>query len=142
MYNCLVRSSYRNFGSEMKNSFGLVKSEFDNILPSMELILLVMDARVPDVLEETRRQRCLRITLLLYELKSELDRLQNALDSGEESDLLGMVNYALKKYLGILHCLEDGMVDLSNNACERQNLRITKYLLNNYKTSALGLLRA
>ena len=41
----------------MKNSFGLVKSEFDNILPSMELILLVMDARVPDVLEETRRQR-------------------------------------------------------------------------------------
>ena len=130
MYNCLVRSSYRNFGSEMKNSFGLVKSEFDNILPSMELILLVMDARVPDVLEETRRQRCLRITL------------QNALDSGKESDLLGMVNYALKKYLGILHCLEDGMVDLSNNACERQNLRITKYLLNNYKTSALGLLRA
>lgn len=96
MYNCLVRSSYRNFGSEMKNSFGLVKSEFDNILPSMELILLVMDARVPDVLEETRRQRCLRITLLLYELKSELDRLQNALDSGKESDLLGMVNYALK----------------------------------------------
>ena len=87
-------------------------------------------------------QRCLRITLLLYELKSELDRLQNALDSGKESDLLGMVNYALKKYLGILHCLEDGMVDLSNNACERQNLRITKYLLNNYKTSALGLLRA
>lgn len=81
-------------------------------------------------------------TLLLYELKSELDRLQNALDSGKESDLLGMVNYALKKYLGILHCLEDGMVDLSNNACERQNLRITKYLLNNYKTSALGLLRA
>ena len=82
----------------MKNSYGLVKSEFDNILPSMELILLVMDARVPDVLEETRRQRCLRITLLLYELKSELDRLQNALDSGKESDLLGMVNYALKKY--------------------------------------------
>ena len=87
----------------MKNSFGLVKSEFDNILTSMELILLVMDARVPDDLEETRRQRCLRITLLLYELKSELDRLQNALDSGKESDLLGMVNYALKKYLGILH---------------------------------------
>ncbi len=40
----------------MKNTFGLVKSEFDNILPSMELILLVMDVPVPDALEETGRQ--------------------------------------------------------------------------------------
>ena len=56
MYNCLVRSSYRSLGSEMKNTFGLAKSEFDNILPSMELILLVMDVPVPDALEETGRQ--------------------------------------------------------------------------------------
>lgn len=132
MCNCLSRSFYRNPGSEMENTSDLVKSESDNILPNMELKPLVIDAPVPDALEETRRQRCLRIAPLLHELKSELDRLQNTLDSGKEADLLGVINYALKEYPCILHCLEDGTIDLSNNACERQIRRIAKYRNNNF----------
>lgn len=109
MYNCLGRLSYRNPGSEMENTSELVKSESDNILPSMEFKPLVIDAPVPDAPEETRRQRYLRIAPLLHELKSGLDRLQNALDSGKEPDLLGVVKYALKEYPCILHYLEDGV---------------------------------
>jgi len=32
----------------------------------------------------------------------------------------------------ILHCLEDGLVDLSNNCCERQIRRIAKYRNNSF----------
>ena len=77
--------------------------------------------------ESIREQRCLQIAPLLNDLKSELESLRDALDPAKEPELLKAVNYALTEYPCILHCLEDGSVDFSNNCCERQIRRIAKY---------------
>ena len=82
--------------------------------------------------ESIREQRCLQIGPLLNDLKSELESLRDALDPAKEPELLKAVNYALKEYPCILHCLEDGTVDFSNNCCERQIRRIAKYRNNSF----------
>ena len=82
--------------------------------------------------ELIREQRCLQIGPLLNDLKSELESLRDALDPAKEPELLKAVNYALKEYPCILHCLEDGTVDFSNNCCERQIRRIAKYRNNSF----------
>ena len=46
--------------------------------------------------------------------------MYNLLDPEKEPELLEAVKYVLVEYPSILHCLEDGSVDLSNNCCERQ----------------------
>lgn len=79
-----------------------------------------------------KEQRCLQIGPLLNDLKSELESLRDALDPAKEPELLKAVNYALKEYPCILHCLEDGTVDFSNNCCERQIRRIAKYRNNSF----------
>lgn len=82
--------------------------------------------------ELIREQRCLQIGPLLNDLKSELENLRDALDPAKEPELLKAVNYALTEYPCILHCLEDGTVDFSNNCCERQIRRIAKYRNNSF----------
>ena len=82
--------------------------------------------------ESIREQRCLQIGPLLNDMKSELESLRDALDPAKEPELLKAVNYALKEYPCILHCLEDGTVDFSNNCCERQIRRIAKYRNNSF----------
>ena len=82
--------------------------------------------------DSIREQRCLQIAPLLNDLKSELESLRDALDPAKEPELLKAVNYALKEYPCILHCLEDGTVDFSNNCCERQIRRIAKYRNNSF----------
>ena len=82
--------------------------------------------------ESIREQRCLQISPLLNDMKSELESLRDALDPAKEPELLKAVNYALKEYPCILHCLEDGTVDFSNNCCERQIRRIAKYRNNSF----------
>lgn len=82
--------------------------------------------------ESVRKQRCLQIGPLLNDLKSELESLRDALDPAKEPELLKAVNYALTEYPCILHCLEDGTVDFSNNCCERQIRRIAKYRNNSF----------
>lgn len=82
--------------------------------------------------ELIREQRCLQIGPLLNDLKSELESLRDALDPAKEPELLKAVNYALTEYPCILHCLEDGTVDFSNNCCERQIRRIAKYRNNSF----------
>ena len=82
--------------------------------------------------ESIREQRCLQIGPLLNDMKSELESLLDALDPAKEPELLKAVNYALKEYPCILHCLEDGTVDFSNNCCERQIRRIAKYRNNSF----------
>ena len=67
--------------------------------------------------ESIREQRCLQIGPLLNDMKFELESLRDALDPAKEPELLKAVNYALKEYPCILHCLEDGTVDFSNNCC-------------------------
>lgn len=76
---------------------------------------------------ERRKQRVLRIAPLLYELKAVLDRLSGELVKEKEPELYNAVVYALKEYPCVLHCLEDGSLDLSNNVCERQIRRVAKY---------------
>lgn len=58
--------------------------------------------------------------------------LHNLLDPEKEPELLKAVKYVLTEYPCILHCLEDGSVDLSNNCCERQIRRIAKYRNNSF----------
>lgn len=82
--------------------------------------------------EKIRQQRCLQIGPLLNDLHNELESLQDSLDPEKEPELLKAVNYALKEYPCILHCLEDGTVDFSNNCCERQIRRIAKYRNNSF----------
>lgn len=82
--------------------------------------------------ESIREQRCLQIGPLLNDMKSELESLRDALDPAKEPELLKAVNYALREYPCILHCLEDGTVDFSNNCCERQILHIAKYRNNSF----------
>ena len=82
--------------------------------------------------ESIREQRCLQIGPLLNDMRSELESLRDALDPAKEPELLKAVNYALKEYPCILHCLEDGTVDFSNNCCERQIRRIAKYRNNSF----------
>ena len=82
--------------------------------------------------DSIREQRCLQIGPLLNDMKSELESLRDALDPAKEPELLKAVNYALKEYPCILHCLEDGSVDFSNNCCERQIRRIAKYRNNSF----------
>ena len=79
-----------------------------------------------------REHRCLQIGPLLNDLKSELEILRDALNPTKEPELLKAVNYALTEYPCILHCLEDGTVDFSNNCCERQIRRIAKYRNNSF----------
>lgn len=88
--------------------------------------------------ELIREQRCLQISPLLNDLKSELGILRDALDPAKELELLKVVNYALKEYPCILHCLEDGIVDLSNNCCEKQIRRIAKYRNNSLFVGSLA----
>lgn len=58
--------------------------------------------------------------------------MYNLLDPEKEPELLEAVKYVLVEYPSILHCLEDGSVDLSNNCCERQIRRIAKYRNNSF----------
>ena len=52
----------------------------------------------------------------LNDLKSYLDKLAKNLEKEEEPELLKAVNYALTEYPCMLRCLEDGSLDLLNNA--------------------------
>lgn len=82
--------------------------------------------------DDIKRERNLRLAPLFNDLKQELDRLYNLLDPEKEPELLKAVKYVLTEYPCILHCLEDGSVDLSNNCCERQIRRIAKYRNNSF----------
>ena len=82
--------------------------------------------------DDIKRERNLRLAPLFNDLKQELDRLHNLLDPEKEPELLKAVKYVLTEYPCILHCLEDGSVDLSNNCCERQIRRIAKYRNNSF----------
>lgn len=82
--------------------------------------------------DDIKRERNLLLAPLLNDLKQELDRLHNLLDPEKEPELLKAVKYVLTEYPCILHCLEDGLVDLSNNCCERQIRRIAKYRNNSF----------
>ncbi|MGJ0696553.1 IS66 family transposase [Bacteroides faecis] len=79
-----------------------------------------------------KRERNLQLVPLFNDLKQELDRLYNLLDPEKEPELLEAVKYVLVEYPSILHCLEDGSVDLFNNCCERQIRRIAKYRNNSF----------
>ena len=87
--------------------------------------------RYPDP-EDRRKQRVIQIAPLLHELKSILDMLAIDLEKAKEPELLQAVKYALKEYPCILHCLEDGSLDLSNNVCEREIRRLAKYRNNSF----------
>ena len=82
--------------------------------------------------DDIKRERNQQLAPLFNDLKQELDRLYNLLDPGKEPELLKAVKYVLTEYPCILHCLEDGLVDLSNNCCERQIRRIAKYRNNSF----------
>lgn len=82
--------------------------------------------------DDIKRERNLQLAPLFNDLKQELDRLYNLLDPEKEPELLKAVKYVLVEYPCILHCLEDGSVDLSNNCCERQIRRIAKYRNNSF----------
>lgn len=82
--------------------------------------------------DDIKRERNLRLAPLFNDLKQELDRLHNLLDPKKEPELLKAVKYVQTEYPCILHCLEDGLVDLSNNCCERQIRRIAKYRNNSF----------
>lgn len=82
--------------------------------------------------DDIKRERNLLLAPLFNDLKQELDRLHNLLDPEKEPELLKAVKYVLAEYPCILHCLEDGLVDLSNNCCERQIRRIAKYRNNSF----------
>lgn len=82
--------------------------------------------------DDIKRERNLLLDSLFNDLKQELDRLYNLLDPEKEPELFKAVKYVLTEYPCILHCLEDGSVDLSNNCCERQIRRIAKYRNNSF----------
>lgn len=82
--------------------------------------------------DDIKRERNLQPAPLFNDLKQELDSLYNLLDPEKEPELLKAVMYVLTEYPCILHCLEDGLVDLSNNCCERQIRRIAKYRNNSF----------
>lgn len=82
--------------------------------------------------DDIKRERNLLLAPLFNDLKQELDRLHNLLDPEKEPELLKAVKYVLTEYPCILHCLEDGLIDLSNNCCERQIRRIAKYRNNSF----------
>lgn len=77
--------------------------------------------------EEKKRYRVLRIGPILHEIKNKLDQLVVELEKDAEPELLKAVKYALKEYPCLLHCLEDGTLDFSNNAAERQIRIIAAY---------------
>lgn len=82
--------------------------------------------------EYIRLQRVLQISPLFNDFKSKLEVLSEELDPKKEPELLKAVNYALKELPCMLRCLESGELDLSNNVCERQIRRITKYRNNSF----------
>ncbi|WP_165157784.1 IS66 family transposase [Parabacteroides sp. ZJ-118] len=82
--------------------------------------------------DDIKRERNLQLAPLLNDLKQALDRLYNLLDPEKDPELLKAVKYVLVEYPCVLHCLEDGLVDLSNNCCERQIRRIAKYRNNSF----------
>lgn len=51
------------------------------------------------------------VEVLTFDLHEE-KCLRDALDPAKEPELLKVVNYALKEYPCILHCLEDGLQQL------------------------------
>jgi hypothetical protein len=87
--------------------------------------------------DEIRQQRCLRLAPLFNDVYKELERLVKTLDPGKEPELLKAVKYALKEFPCILHCLEDGSIELSNNCCERQIRRIAKYRNNSFTVGSV-----
>lgn len=82
--------------------------------------------------EYIRLQRVLQISPLFNDFKSKLEVLSAELDPKKEPELLKAVNYALKELPCMLRCLESGELDLSDNVCERQIRRITKYRNNSF----------
>lgn len=82
--------------------------------------------------EEIKKQRILQLAPLFNDMKSSLDTLAAELDPKKEPELLKAVRYALTEYPCMIRCLESGELDLSNNACERQIRRITKYRNNSF----------
>ncbi len=82
--------------------------------------------------EDIRRERLLRLGPKLHDIQSYLEKLAKNLEKEEEPELLKAVNYALGEFPCMLHCLDDGRLDLSNNVCERQIRRIAKYRNNSY----------
>lgn len=58
--------------------------------------------------EEISRERIIQIGPLLNEFKQMLTSLSESLNKEDDPELLKAVNYALKEYSCILHCLKDG----------------------------------
>lgn len=85
--------------------------------------------------EEISRERIIQIGPLLNEFKQMLASLSESLNKEDDPELLKAVNYALKEYPCLLHCLKDGSLDFSNNVCERQIRKIAKYRNNSFVCS-------
>lgn len=82
--------------------------------------------------EDISKERIIQIGPLLNEFKQMLTSLSESLNKEDEPELLKAVNYALKEYPCLLHCLKDGSLDFSNNVCERQIHKIAKYRNNSF----------
>lgn len=82
--------------------------------------------------EEISKERIIQIGPLLNEFKQMLTSLSESLNKEDDPELLKAVNYALKEYPCLLHCLKDGSLDFSNNVCERQIRKIAKYRNNSF----------
>ena len=67
--------------------------------------------------DERRIERQARAHPLLDELKGWLEEKRRRMFSG--SPTLEPINYALKRWAGLTHYLDDGRIDIDNNAVER-----------------------
>jgi hypothetical protein len=78
------------------------------------------------------QERVLQIGPILLSIKNMLDILERELDQAKEPELVKAVKYALKEYPCLLHCLQNGALDFSNNCVEREIRRLAKYRNNSF----------
>ena len=105
---------------------------FCHYSPSVKLTQFDFYKRGRRTQEEISRDRIIQIGPLLNEFKQMLASLSESLNKEDDPELLKAVNYALKEYPCLLHCLKDGSLDFSNNVCERQIRKIAKYRNNSF----------
>ena len=82
--------------------------------------------------EDVPEERVLQICPILLSIKNMLDILERELDQAKEPELVKAVKYALKEYPCLLHCLQNGALDFSNNCVEREIRRLAKYRNNSF----------
>lgn len=85
---------------------------FCHYSPSVKLTQFDFYKRGRRTQEEISRERIIQIGPLLNEFKQMLASLSESLNKEDDPELLKAVNYALKEYPCLLHCLKDGSLRL------------------------------